>query len=372
MQVTVTAKLKIIPSEEQKTLLIETVRAIKKGLNYVSKIAYTKNQLSQRKLHELTYRNLRGEYALRSQMAQSVVKTVIAKYKSMKSNGVKNTLAVFKKPEYDLVYNRDYSLKNGIFSLNTLEGRIKVPFHSEAMERYFDGTWKFGTAKLVIKKGKFYLHIPMTKEIQEQDLGSIRNVVGVDFGLNFLATTYDSKGVTTFYKGRYIKNKRGHYANVRKSLQQKQTPSARRRLKAIGNRENRWMTDVNHCVSKALVSQAGKNALIVIEDLTNVRQATEKVRKQDRYYSVSWAYAQLRQMVEYKALLGGSKVMAVDPAYTSQSCPKCGHTEKANRNKKLHKFQCKTCGYTTNDDRIGAMNLQLKGIQYLVEVTTQA
>jgi hypothetical protein len=44
------------------------------------------------------------------------------------------------------------------------------------------------------------LHIPMTKEIHDADLNEVRNVVGVDFGLNFLATTFDSKDQTVFSK----------------------------------------------------------------------------------------------------------------------------------------------------------------------------
>ena len=62
-----------------------------------------------------------------------------------------------------------------------------------------------------------------------------------------------------------------------------------------------------------------------------------------------------------------SSVIKVDPHYTSQCCPICGHTEKANRNKKIHLFTCKNCGYKSNDDRIGAMNLYRMGINYLVD-----
>jgi putative transposase len=169
-----------------------------------------------------------------------------------------------------------------------------------------------------------------------------------------------------------VKEKRAQFKRVRKSLQQKQTASARRRLQEIGNRENRWMTHVNHAISKALVEQAGKNSLIVLEDLEGVRSATEKVRKRDRWYTVSWTFYQLRQMVEYKAKMNQATVIIVDPKYTSQTCPKCGHTERANRNKKKHTFACRTCGYTTNDDRIAAMNLHRKGIEYLVAGTASA
>jgi putative transposase len=66
------------------------------------------------------------------------------------------------------------------------------------------------------------------------------------------------------------------------------------------------------------------------------------------------------------------QVIAVDPEHTSQQCPKCGHTEKANRNKKIHLFCCKSCGYQSNDDRIGAMNLRQKGIEYRHGVSASA
>jgi len=125
------------------------------------------------------------------------------------------------------------------------------------------------------------------------------------------------------------------------------------------------MQDVNHQASKALVETAGPHSLIVLEDLTGIRSQTEKVKLKDRYYSVSWAFFDLRKKIEYKAVKNGSLSITVPPAYTSQCCPKCGHTEKLNRNQKTHTFKCKTCGYTTNDDRAAAMNLYRKGIEYL-------
>ena len=372
MQITVTAKIKINPTKEDMSILKDTQIAYKKACNFVSDEVFETKNLSQAKLHKITYEPLRADFKMRSQMAQSVMKTVIARYKSTQSNGHDWSLIKFKRPEFDLVWNRDYSLVSGLFSVNTLEGRIKVPFKGEGMDKYFDGSWSFGTAKLVNKYGKFFLHIPMTKEIEEATLENINKIVGVDLGISFVAVSYDSKGKTTFFKGRHIKDKRAQFSKTRKSLQQRKTASSRRRLKAIGNRENRWITDINHQVSKALISKYGANTLFVLEDLTGVRGATEKVNKKDRYISVSWAFYQLRQMLEYKAILGYSKAIAVDPKYTSQTCPKCGHTEKANRNKKKHIFCCKNCGYTSNDDRVAAMNLWRKGIEYIAEVATSA
>ena len=236
------------------------------------------------------------------------------------------------------------------------------------MSKYFDNTiYRFGTAKLINKHGKYYLHIPVTYDAEESNISDICNVVGVDRGINFVVATYDSNHKSGFVSGKAIKQKRANYSKLRKQLQKRQTPSSRRRLKAIGQRENRWMQGVNHCISKALVENNPKHTLFVLEELTGIRNATERVKTKDRYVSVSWSFYDLEQKLIYKAKQNQSSVIKVDPRYTSQCCPVCGHTEKSNRNKKIHLFTCKNCGYQSNDDRIGAMNLYRMGINYLYD-----
>lgn len=372
MDVTITAKIKITPTPEQVELFQSTSDAYRRGCNLVSEFAFENGVFRQIPLHNAVYRQVRDEYGLKAQMASSVIKAVVAAYRTAKSNGHKLSLVTFKRPQLDLVYNRDYSLRTGIFSLNTLEGRVHVPHETGGMEQYFDGSWKFGTAKLVNKYGKWFLHIPMTKDIPQVETGNIERVVGVDLGINHIAATYNSEGKSEFYNGRPVKHRRAHFKTIRSEMQTKGTSSARKRIRTIGNRENRWMTDVNHRVTKALIDQHGENTLFVLEDLTGVRNSTERVRVKDRYVNVSWAFYQFRTMLEYKAKLHNCRVIVVDPAYSSQTCPKCGHTERANRNKKLHLFTCKNCRYSSNDDRIGAMNLHRKGIEYVAGETLRA
>lgn len=365
---TITAKIQIVTSDTDKDLLNTTMSVYCVACNYVSDYVFKTHDLKQFSLNKALYTTLRMKFGLKSQMAQSVFKTVIARYKTILENQKEWIKPYFKKPQYDLVWNRDYSLTNQMFSVNTLSGRVKLPYHTAGMEKYFDHeTYKFGTAKLVCKKGKYFLHIPVTFEVEESKLSDIRHVVGIDRGINFVVATYDSNHKSGFVSGKQIKQKRAQYAKTRKQLQQVKTPSSRRRLKAIGSRENRWMQDVNHCVSKALVENNPKHTLFVLEDLSGVRHATEKVNLKNRYISVSWSFYDLEQKLFYKAKNNQSSVIKVDPAYTSQTCPVCGHTEKANRNKKRHLFCCKNCGYQSNDDRIGAMNLYRLGINYLAD-----
>lgn len=365
LEITITSKIQIYPTNEQVDILNNTMLQVRKALNYISEYIFTSNLLNQSKINKDTYYYLRETYGLKSQMAQSVMKTAIAKYKTNKSNGHDFNLVNFKNLEYDLVWNRDYSLTKDILSINSLNGRLKIPFETKGMEKYFNGSYKFGTAKLVYKFNKYFLHIPMTKQYQQTTPFEVDKIVGIDLGINFLATTYDSENKTFFYNGRHIKSKRGNYKLLRKQLQECGTKSAKRKIKSIGSRENRWMNDINHSITKALVDKYGENTLFVLEDLTNVRNSTEKVNINNRYVSVSWAFYQFRQLLEYKAKMNKSMVIAVNPKYTSQQCPKCGHIEKANRDKKKHIFKCKNCSYQSNDDRIGAMNLWRKGIEYI-------
>jgi IS605 OrfB family transposase len=365
-QMTVTAKVQISVTSDSKVLLDETMSVYSNACNYVSDYVFHTHDLKQFSLNKTLYSALRERFGLKSQMAQSVFKTVIARYKTILENQNEWIKPSFKKPQYDLVWNRDYSLTQNCFSVNTLNGRVKLPYFTEGMAKYFDhDIYKFGTARLVNKHGKYFLHIPVTCDVEESNVSDICNVVGIDRGINFVVATYDSKHKSGFVSGKAIKQKRAHYSKLRKELQMCQTPSSRRRLKAIGQRENRWMQDVNHQVSKALVESNPKHTLFVLEDLSGVRNATECVRTKDRYVSVSWSFYDLEQKLIYKAKQNQSTVIKVDPRYTSQCCPVCGHIEKANRDKKLHLFTCKNCGYKSNDDRIGAMNLYRMGINYL-------
>ena len=367
-QITITAKVQIAATDTDKVLLNKTMSVYCDACNYVSDHVFRTHDLKQFSLNKILYSTLREKFSLKSQMAQSVFKTVIARYKSILENQNEWIKPSFKKPQYDLVWNRDYSLTQNCFSVNTLNGRVKLPYFAEGMSKYFNHSiYRFGTAKLVNKRGKYYLYIPVTYEVEESNISDICNVVGIDRGINFVVATYDSKHKSGFVSGKAIKQKRANYSRLRKELQMRHTPSSRRRLKAIGQRENRWMQDINHQVSKALATGNPKHTLFVLEDLTGIRNATERVKTKDRYVSVSWSFYDLEQKLIYKAKQNQSSVIKVDPRYTSQCCPACGHTEKSNRNKKIHLFTCKNCGYTSNDDRIGAMNLYRMGINYLAD-----
>jgi len=94
-------------------------------------------------------------------------------------------------------------------------------------------------------------------------------------------------------------------------------------LKRLSGREKRFQKWVNHNISSAIIEQAKQTkSLIAMENLTGIREITnKKLRSQkERRRSNSWAFYQLRLFLEYKAIKEGVEIVAIPPAYTSQTC----------------------------------------------------
>lgn len=391
MEISLTAKLRLVfQSEKDRNSAYETLIAYRNACNHVSQYLFDHDfEMKQSTLQAVLYHDIRNRFGLKSQMTQSVFKTVIARYKAVQTqlrkqrvwdgykkdnhgkdlpNYIRKDLTFlwqsieFKRPQLDLVRNRDYSFKDDVLSLNTLNGRILVKVHNLSENPYFDGSWTLGTGKVVRSGKHWFFHVAVSKEVPDFQLAQLQHVVGIDRGLRQIITSYDEKGKTRFVNGTSITKKRQRYAQLRARLQAKGTKSAKRRLRALSGRENRWMSDVNHCLSKTLVDTYGQQTLFVLEDLTGVTFDTVHSRQREaRYTHHSWSFYDLEQKLRYKARLNQSQVVLVDAHYTSQRCPKCGCIDKAHRAKALHQYTCSHCGYTSNDDRVGAMNIQKLG-----------
>ena len=382
----------------------KTMEQYRLACNYVSEYLFNNNfPLNKNEVQKVIYNTIREKFNLKSQMTISCIRSVIARYKTVKTQMARRPYKYqdqntgewyrevrdlnwlhkpisFNSPQVDLQRNRDWSyLSSGQLSINTLDGRVKVDPICRGFNQYLDGTWKFGLAKLLKSSGKWYLHISATKEVTDFDKQTVKHVVGLDRGLRFLATSYDEQGKTAFFDGQAIMRKRAKYQKLRATLQAKGTKSAKRRLKKLSGRENRWISDVNHCLSKTLVQKYGANTLFVLENLNGVSFERTDLPKALRNQNKSWAFYQLEQFLTYKAHLNNSEVVEVSAKYTSQRCPKCGVIKKDNRNHEKHEYHCDNCDYRSNDDRIGAMNIQLLGTQYIsgqeqpkFELTTNA
>ena len=227
------------------------------------------------------------------------------------------------------------------------------------------------------KKGDYYINIcvdiptdptgktPVLKSSApgNRDAQTGRKVIGVDLGRRDIATTSTGKS----WSGTILQATRDRYSKVRANIQSKRTRSARRLMRRLSGRENRFQKWLNHNISSQLVRDAkNTNAALAFEDLTNIRQSLNEKRrsKTERRGTNNWAFYQLRLFVDYKARIAGVPVVFVPPAYTSQTCSRCHHVHpvkgKSYRNGK--KYKCGNCGFEHDADINAAFNIAALGL----------
>jgi transposase len=67
-----------------------------------------------------------------------------------------------------------------------------------------------------------------------------------------------------------------------------------------------------------------------------------------------WQCQLMRQAAESKAQETGMVVAEVNPAYTSQTCSRCGLRGR----RKRHVFTCPSCGHSAHSDVNAAVNIR--------------
>jgi len=368
MKICKTIQFQITSYQDQ---IMETSLQFVDALNYTSRYALEHQEFTKGGLQKVIYNDLRKLFGLRSQMTINCIREVDARYKGkFKNNRNKDTQVVFKQCHYALNYPRDYRIvSNDTISINTVNGRVKAKYVCGKYQHALldSGEWVIASSVISIRRdGKVFINIAVEKELAGTTMLNKDGIVGVDLGISFVAVTTDSTGKTRFHGGGKIKYRRWLHDKHRQEAQSKGTRAAKQFLKRQSGRERRFVTAQNHAIAKDIVTKALEtfdSPIISMEDLKGVRQQSY-IGKAQRTRLAKWSFYQLQQFIEYKALERGIPVVYINPAYTSQQCPKCGHVEQANRNKRLHVFKCKHCGYTSNDDRIGSMNIRDRGVDF--------
>lgn len=238
-------------------------------------------------------------------------------------------------------------------SLCTVEKkRLTVEFRVPAALAQYT-TWTTASADLCRDvKGRWWLHVVVTTDVEEAPRTS--EVLGVDLGI--VAPAWDSENRS--YGNGHWKTVEAGYAKLRKGLQAKGTKSAKRHLRKMRGRQQRFRRDCDHVLSKQMVSGVESGAVIVMEDLTGIRHRVQ-MRKEQRARLHRWSFAQLQAFVTYKAQGKGVRVERVDPQYTSQTCSHCGHCARANRPSQAI-FCCRECHFSTHADLNAALNIRHK------------
>ena len=195
-------------------------------------------------------------------------------------------------------------------------------------------------------RNKVELHNLLYKSIREQE----PNILGIDRGINNILVCSNNQ----FFNSKKLKNTKGKYQYLRTQLQSKGTPSARRKLKIISGRERRFVSDINHILSKNLANS--NYDAFVLEDLKKIKQ--NKGRRFNHKLG-NWSFKQFETYLTYKTQELGKLIIKVNPKYTSQECSKCNNVSRTNRTGA--KFKCKKCDYELNADLNASRNIAVRG-----------
>jgi putative transposase len=341
-----TAQIKLLPSVEQVNILRRTLEQANAACNTISRHAWDSQTFRQFVLHHKLYQSVKHDYQLSAQMTVRCLAKVADAYK------INRKRKQHFNPTGGIAYDDrllSWNLAASCVSIWTLAGRQSIPFVAGERQLQLLQS-RQGETDLVYVGGQWYLLA--TCDVEEAPIQATEEVLGVDLGVTNIAT--DSDG--TIYSGRAIKNIRHRHRRLRHKLKKKGTLAAKRRLRKLAGQERRYAQDVNHRISKQLVLQAERTKrAIALEDLTHIRSRV-RAKRQQRAVLHSWAFAQLRSFIEYKARRYGVPVVLVDAANTSRICPACGCIDKHNRPTQAT-FCCVQCAYAGHADTIAAINI---------------
>ncbi|PZP60580.1 MAG: transposase [Azospira oryzae] len=352
-------RLRLEPTHEQTDTLMETLRQHTECFNAVCSYGWQHKERNGVRLPHATYRVLRERFpALPSQLvvaarerAREALRSALARArKGKKASQPRSRLCPIR---YDA---RTYALRaaNGHVSLASVAGRLKVPFaldpHAKGVLNHAVG---FNSADLIYRKSRFWLHVVVTlPDVQFQPSG---DVVGVDMGLARPAVCSNNR----FFGERRWKEIERRYFRLRRSLQRKGTCSAKRHLRKLAGKVNRFRRDCDHVLSRRIVDSVQPGTVIVVENLVDIHSRTKQRGRESRRRLHSWSFAQLRAFLTYKAEANGCRVAGVDPRHTSQACSRCGHVHRSNR-RSQSRFLCRACGFELNADLNAARNIARK------------
>lgn len=227
-------------------------------------------------------------------------------------------------------------------------GNVKIVLHRELGGEIKDLTIKYAG-------GKWYaifsceIDMPIVEH-------SLANAVGIDLGLESFVTTSDG---VVFNNPRIYMVDEKHISRLSRRMSKKRRASKNFRklcckMSVMKIRQVNKRLDWLHKLSNYFIRNY---ATICVEDLDINKLAKNKFITK-HIYGASWG--KFCQMLEYKAVTSGSKIIRVNPAMTSRICSNCGEViKKMSLTKRT--FDCPSCSFSCHRDLNASINILGRG-----------
>lgn len=249
-------------------------------------------------------------------------------------------------------------LKEGYLKLSGCENKIKVLHNNIQQVR-------------VVPQANRYM-IEIIYSIPDVEYKTNTNYIGIDLGLNNLATVGGNTIVPIIINGRPLKsinqfyNKKLSKLKSRQDLCKNKTVN-KKKIQTLTNKRNNKIKDYLHKASRILVNQLVSNDIstIVIGHNKEWKQDIN-IGKQNNQKFVQIPFNTFIHMITYKAQMKGIKVIQREESYTSKCSfidneVICKHEKYKGNRIKRGLYKTKT-GRLINADLNGALNILKKEI----------
>ena len=219
--------------------------------------------------------------------------------------------------------------------------------------------------RFIPKNGYIVLEIIYNKK--EKNLMSDNgNYLGIDIGLDNLASCVSNNGSCFIINGRPLKSINQYYNKKRSKIQQQlkkvNGKENSRRLMSLTRRRNNKVKDYLHKASRILINHVVSNGInTIIIGHNRCWEQEINIGKRNNQNFVSIPFNMFISMVSYKATLEGINVKIVEESYTSKCSfldneRICKHESYKGRRTKRGLFKTSS-GRTINADINGAFNI---------------
>ena len=212
--------------------------------------------------------------------------------------------------------------------------------------------------------GKFFVSLLAETEVSELPKTGI--ACGVDLGLKDFAVLSDGSGQTN---PRFFRSLEAKLAKEQRILSRRVKFSSnwyKQKLKVARVHEKIANTraDYLHKLSTDIVKN---HDIIGMEDL-QVSDMLKNKRLSKAISEVSWS--QFKELLEYKAVWYGKKVITVSKTFaSSQLCSACNYQNKAVKNLSVRTWTCPSCNAVHDRDINASINLRNEAIRLLTAGT---
>ena len=359
-----TFQYRIYPTKKQLTLLENTLEQCRLMYNHLLEMRKQSWELEKKGLSIYdqigTFPRLKqcvpGLNAVYSQVYQDVARRIELAYQAF-FRRVKRG----EKPGYPRFQGRgrytSFTYTQKGFTVDEISVSLsKIGKVRSVIHRPIGGKIKTCTVKKTAT-GKWF--VSFSCEIEKKTLPPLGNFVGIDAGVISFVTLSDGTHVAN---PKFFKSEEKALAKAQRGMSkhEKDTRDRRRKRKAVARVHERIANkrkDFAHKLSHQIVKDFGG---IAVEDL-NINNM-----QQDNFTCLNKSIADaawnsFSNMLAYKAECAGRTFVRVNPAYTSQTCSRCGYRQKLKLSNRHYKCPC--CELSLDRDENAALNILSLGLQ---------